>query len=52
MVFTFTVVAPITAEAGCSYNGYINSGGKCAKSWEKKKNGKSSLACDSIKMEW
>ena len=36
MVFTFTVVAPITAEAGCSYNGYINSGGKCAKSWEKK----------------
>ncbi len=41
MVFTFTVVAPITAEAGCSYNGYINSGGKCAKSWEKKKNGKS-----------
>ena len=30
----FVVVATPTAEAACSYNGFINSGGKCARSFK------------------
>lgn len=32
-VFFGLVVMPSTTEAACSYNGFINSNGKCAKSW-------------------
>ncbi len=37
LVFSYVfAVAPTTASAACSINGYIHSGGKCGQSWEKK----------------
>lgn len=36
VAFMGSVSAPATAYAGCSYNGWFHSGGKCGKSWEKK----------------
>ncbi|MCA9367663.1 hypothetical protein KC887_05400 [Candidatus Kaiserbacteria bacterium] len=36
VAFMGSVSAPATAYADCSYNGWLHSGGKCGKSWEKK----------------